>query len=126
EQVVSQVFLHLQFFLLFVALSYLRERLPGLMRPLLVVAACISIFGAAVQYVAPGVFDSVFGSRDYLAEVGSEIGPRLEGLQKNPNALGVFFAVFLVVLMFSRDLVRSKWPRIALIVCSLAIVAASG
>lgn len=115
-QVISQVFLHFQFFLVFFSLIVLYVN--RFLDPNLVFRTFIgiTIIGAISQLLVPEIFASIFGSTTYSESSGLERVLRLEGLQQNPNALGSAFAMYAVMLMFTeKSLYTIKNARLVLL-----------
>ena len=86
----------------------------------------IAFIGCVVQFASPIGFGHVFGPTDYMLGVENKASGRVEGFQKNPNALGVMFALYAVLLMFRPRLLKTRFMLIFAMLISLVIVVASG
>lgn len=110
SDVMFQIALHLQYFMLLSSLTiiYFNGKLEAYKT--LTLFILITVIGAVLQLVAPQLFSLVIGETNYLNNSQNFSVLRLEGLQKNPNALGVALATFIALNMIaSSRLYSSKY-----------------
>ena len=122
----AQTFLYLQFFLILISLGVIFESYSRVFMRTLFIAIGLSFIGCFLEITAPGLFSELTGHNEYNAGSNPLHIKRLEGFQMNPNALGIFFSFFAVLLMHKSDAVNNRFLSINLMVFALAIVIASG
>ena len=124
--VIVQSFLYLQFFLLLVSIAVIHETHRSFITPTFFIVLIISFLGCVAQIGSPFAFADIFGATDRSLGGGTAGVLRVEGLQKNPNALGILFSLLAVLLMFRPELVKTKSIRVFVLLAALFVVASSG
>lgn len=121
NQIVLQSFLHLQYFIILLSLYVIHQRYHGFINRLLNATVIIAATGGLMQILLPSVFSGIFWSQDISPDPFNML--RMEGLQRNANALGVFFAFYTVLLIFQKEYLKNKSLRIiAISGCVLIII----
>jgi len=107
-QIVMQVFLHMQFFILFISLINIHKKAPKFAFRLLFFILCVSLFGVLLQAALPGPFSAIIDSGERVVSYSNKAFFRGDGFQKNSNALGVLFALSILPVLFSREILSLK------------------
>ncbi|NEZ04106.1 hypothetical protein G4Y73_08065 [Wenzhouxiangella sp. XN201] len=102
-----QSLLHVQLFFAFVAVFLIERRYRGIARLSLELATFGSLLGLLLQIIFPGTFEAIFGSPFSDVGAGRYLFDRFDGVQRNPNALGVLLALSCVVWFFPEKKVKS-------------------
>lgn len=125
-QVLVQVFLHMQYLIIVTSLLYIQSKVPKFAISLLIFTISVSVIGLVMQLIFPGVFSSVFGIADFAENISEYNQFRLEGLQKNPNAIGMLFGFYLIWLLYSSRIKKLGTLKYFLGFCALIIIIFSG
>ncbi len=123
-QVIFQVALHCQFFIIFISLYGLYVH--GLLIPTTLLRALmvISIVGAIFQLLLPELFSDLVGFAAYYETSGISRISRLRGFQGNPNALGSALAILIIAMMYGGNRMFFRRQRVLIVYGVLFLVLA--